>query len=214
MDDQSTIEALRKLDGLSGKAARARSSIGGHSRVGSSSRPSTPAKTTTQWEGIEGGSRSSKRTSMHASLGGKEKAKEGAHRVTSGLALSSTEGSADTDYVVTSGDDAHHGSPGPDKSTKKTGSASARSSFTPKRGSASSGTYASTPTSGSRDSASCSLTRALAFFAAQLLSVVPAHSFIGRRSRSSLLRALECRHLRALGCRHNARLSFKPRVTM
>ncbi|KAI0807072.1 hypothetical protein C8Q74DRAFT_1362620 [Fomes fomentarius] len=157
LDDQTTMEALRKLDGLSGKTARARSSIGGHSRVGSTSRPGTPAKGTTQWEGIEGGNRSSKRTSMHASLSGKEKSKEGAHRVTSGLALSSTEASADTDYVVTSGDDVHRGSPVQDKSTKKTGTASARSSFTPKRGSASSGTYASTPTTSSRDSASLSV---------------------------------------------------------
>ncbi|KAI0747804.1 hypothetical protein C8Q80DRAFT_696201 [Daedaleopsis nitida] len=155
LDDQTTMEALRKLDGLSGKTARARSSIGGHSRVGSSSRPGTPAKGTTQWEGIEsGGSRSSKRSSIHASLSGKDKPKEGAHRVSSSLVQSAPESVADTDYVVTSGEDAHRSSP--DKSTKKAGTASARSSFTPKRGSASSGTYASTPTS-SRDSASLSV---------------------------------------------------------
>ncbi|RDX45433.1 hypothetical protein OH76DRAFT_1486267 [Lentinus brumalis] len=155
LDDQTTMEALRKLDGLSGKSARARSSIGGHSRMGSTSRPGTPAKTTTQWEGVEGGDRrSSKRSSVHASLSGKEKHRDSAHRVSSGLAL---EGPADTDHAVTSGDDVHHGSPLPEKSTKKTGSASARSSFTPKRGSASSGTYASTPTTSSRDSASLSV---------------------------------------------------------
>ncbi|EIW51115.1 uncharacterized protein TRAVEDRAFT_32656, partial [Trametes versicolor FP-101664 SS1] len=142
LDDQTTMEALRKLDGLSSKTARARSSIGGHSRVGSSSRPSTPAKasTTTQWEGIEGG-RSSKRSSMHASLSGKEKSRDSAHRQTIGLGLS-TDGVVDSDYVVTSGDDMQHGSPPPENSTKKTGTASARSSFTPKRGSSSSGTYA------------------------------------------------------------------------
>nr|VWO95124.1 Protein kinase domain-containing protein [Ganoderma boninense] len=160
LDDQTTLEALRKLDGLSGKTARARSSIGGHSRVGSSSRPGTPAKATTQWEGIEsGGNRSSKRTSVHASLSGKDKDKgrEVAHRSISGPIPSTTEGSADTDYVVTSGDDIHHDSPQPDRGTKKTGTTSARSSFTPKRGSASSGTYASTPTTSSRDSASLSV---------------------------------------------------------
>ncbi|KAH9901650.1 hypothetical protein C8Q73DRAFT_253672 [Cubamyces lactineus] len=155
LDDQTTMEALRKLDGLSSKTARARSSIGGHSRVGSSSRPGTPAKAgTTQWEGIEGG-RSSKRSSMHASLSGKDRSKDSAHRQAVGLGLS-TEASVEADLVVTSGDDAQHSSPLPDKSTKKAGTASARSSFTPKRGSASSGTYASTPTTSSRDSASLS----------------------------------------------------------
>ena len=153
LDDQTTMEALRKLDGLSGKSARARSSIGGHSRVGSSSRPGTPAKSTSQWEGIEGGNRSSKRSSVHNSL----RSKDGTHRMSSALVPPSTEGPADIDHVVTSGDDVYQGSPLPDKSTKKTGSASARSSFTPKRGSASSGTYASTPTTSSRDSASLSV---------------------------------------------------------
>ncbi|KAI0637280.1 hypothetical protein C8Q77DRAFT_559238 [Trametes polyzona] len=156
LDDQTTMEALRKLDGLSSKTARARSSIGGHSRVGSSSRPGTPAKTTTttQWEGVEGG-RSSKRSSMHASLSGKEKSRDSAHRQTIGLGLA-TDGVVDSDHVVASGEDVQHGSPVPDKSAKKAGTASARSSFTPKRGSASSGTYASTPTTSSRDSASLS----------------------------------------------------------
>ncbi|KAI0781247.1 hypothetical protein BD413DRAFT_462400 [Trametes elegans] len=156
LDDQSTMEALRKLDGLSSKTARARSSIGGHSRVGSSSRPGTPAKTgTTQWEGIEGG-RSSKRSSMHASLSGKERSKDSAYRQAVGLGLS-TDGAAEpVEHVVTSGDEVQHSSPVPEKSTKKAGTTSARSSFTPKRGSASSGTYASTPTTSSRDSASLS----------------------------------------------------------
>ncbi|KAI8998918.1 hypothetical protein BD414DRAFT_406715 [Trametes punicea] len=154
LDDQTTMEALRKLDGLSSKTARARSSIGGHNRVGSSSRPSTPAKpTTTQWEGVEGG-RSSKRSSMHVSLNGKERSRDSAHRQAVGLGLS-TEVPAEPEHII-SGDDAQHSSPMPDKLTKKAGTASTRSSFTPKRGSASSGTYASTPTTGSRDSASLS----------------------------------------------------------
>ncbi|KAI0362771.1 hypothetical protein OH77DRAFT_1467846 [Trametes cingulata] len=178
LDDQTTMEALRKLDGLSSKTARARSSIGGHSRVGSSSRPGTPAKaTTTQWEGIEGG-RSSKRSSMHASLNGKERSKDSAHRHPVGLGLS-TEGAADTDHVVTSGEEVQHGSPLPDKPTKKTGTASARSSFTPKRGSASSGTYASTPTS-SRDSASLSVATS-----ATSVSAVSGRQSSGKARRNS-----------------------------
>ncbi|KAI0646766.1 hypothetical protein C8Q79DRAFT_1067692 [Trametes meyenii] len=160
LDDQTTMEALRKLDGLSSKTARARSSIGGHSRVGSSSRPSTPAKTTTtQWEGIEGG-RSSKRSSMHASLSGKERSKDSTHRQAVGLGISA-EGPTEAEQAITSGDDVQHSSPLPEKSAKKTGTASARSSFTPKRGSASSGTYASTPTTSSRDSASLSTATSL-----------------------------------------------------
>ncbi|KAI0371800.1 hypothetical protein BV20DRAFT_1016674 [Pilatotrama ljubarskyi] len=178
LDDQTTMEALRKLDGLSSKTARARSSIGGHSRVGSSSRPGTPAKaTTTQWEGIEGG-RSSKRSSIHASLNGKERSKDSAHRHPVGLGLS-TEGSADMDHVVTSGEEAQRGSPLPDKPAKKTGTASARSSFTPKRGSASSGTYASTPTS-SRDSASLSVATS-----ATSVSAVSGRQSSGKARRNS-----------------------------
>ncbi|KAH9857780.1 hypothetical protein C2E23DRAFT_719720 [Lenzites betulinus] len=180
LDDQTTMEALRKLDGLSSKTARARSSIGGHSRVGSSSRPGTPAKgtTTTQWEGIEGG-RSSKRSSMHASLSGKEKSRDSAYRPTVGLGLS-TDGAVDSDIAVASGEEVQHGSPLPDKSTKKTGTASARSSFTPKRGSASSGTYASTPTTSSRDSASLS-----AATSATSVSVASGRQSSGKARRNS-----------------------------
>src|SRR6202034_3425695 len=66
MDDETTAEALRKLDGLSGKGARARASVGSLSRSTSLSRPGTPAKAGTgpQWEGIEGG-KSSRRGSAH-----------------------------------------------------------------------------------------------------------------------------------------------------
>ncbi|OBZ75716.1 Dual specificity protein kinase pom1 [Grifola frondosa] len=159
LDDQATAEALRKLDGLSSRTARARSSIGGHSRMGSSSRPGTPAKnTTTQWEGIDGG-KSVKRSSVHASVGvkDKEKAREGGQRQVLGLGLTTGEPSVEADHQVVNGEDALHGSPVPEKTAKKTGSASARASFTPKRGSASSGTNTSTPTTSSRDSASLSI---------------------------------------------------------
>ncbi|KAJ2959670.1 hypothetical protein NUW54_g14468 [Trametes sanguinea] len=55
LDDQTTMEALRKLDGLSSKTARARSSIGGHSRVvgGRRGRPQQQAlqhACVAQWE--------------------------------------------------------------------------------------------------------------------------------------------------------------------
>ncbi|KAH9946387.1 uncharacterized protein BXZ73DRAFT_36846 [Epithele typhae] len=164
LDDQTTMEALRKLDGLSGKAARARSSIGGHSRVSSSSRPGTPAKASGQWEGIESStSKSGKRTSTHAPSNEGKKSRDSTHRMSSGLGLGlglSVDGSAEVEHVVPDAGDAVLSSPIPEKSipAKKTGSASARSSFTPKRGSASSGTYASTPTTnGSRDSAQLSV---------------------------------------------------------
>ncbi|OSD02767.1 hypothetical protein PYCCODRAFT_302758 [Trametes coccinea BRFM310] len=182
LDDQTTMEALRKLDGLSSKTARARSSIGGHSRVGSSSRPGTPAKaSSTQWEGVEGGGRSSKRSSMHASLSGKERSKDSAHRQPVGLGLS-TDGPMEPEHVVISGDDVQRSSPVQEKSAsaKKTGTASARSSFTPKRGSASSGTYASTPTSGSRDSASLSVATS-----ATSVSAVSGRQSSGKARRNS-----------------------------
>ncbi|CDO74724.1 hypothetical protein BN946_scf184593.g6 [Trametes cinnabarina] len=181
LDDQTTMEALRKLDGLSSKTARARSSVGGHSRVGSSSRPGTPAKaSSSQWEGIEGG-RSSKRSSMHASLSGKERSKDSAHRQPVGLGLS-TDGSMELEHAVVNGEDLQNSSPVPEKfaSAKKTGTASARSSFTPKRGSASSGTYASTPTSGSRDSASLSVTTS-----ATSVSAVSGRQSSGKTRRNS-----------------------------
>ncbi|KAI9569102.1 hypothetical protein HD554DRAFT_2204797 [Boletus coccyginus] len=151
-------EALRKLDGLSGKTARARASVGSLNRV---SRPGTPGSTTgrsgVHWEGVgnEGG-----RVSRRGSSKEKEKKEESRHP-TSGLGISSASGDVVTQDVhearagaITSGDE-HHSSSGPEKPSKKHTSIGARLSFTPKRGSASSTTYTSTPTS-SRDSASLS----------------------------------------------------------
>jgi len=53
MDDEATAEALRKLDGLSGKGARTRASVGVSVGPPSLSRPGTPAKVGKgpQWKG-------------------------------------------------------------------------------------------------------------------------------------------------------------------
>jgi dual specificity tyrosine-phosphorylation-regulated kinase 2/3/4 len=65
MDDSATAEALRKLDGISGRSLRARSSlISVNSK--SSSRPGTPGSQAKsgQWEGIEGTASLKRRSSL------------------------------------------------------------------------------------------------------------------------------------------------------
>lgn len=157
LDDQ-TKEALRKLDGIS-KGVRTRSSVGAHSRVGSLSRPSTPAKTTAQWEGfpISENGKVSKRMSTFASLTGREKARDSTTgQKVIGLGLVDASGEGEFGSSAThSGEEPQHESPVPEKS-KKLNSHSSRLSFTPKRGSTSSTTYTGTPTASSRDSASLS----------------------------------------------------------
>lgn len=160
MDDDAHAEALRKLDGLSGKTARARASVGSLNRA-SVSRPGTPGSTTgrsgVHWEGV--GNESGK-IGRRGSAKEKER-KEEPRQPTSGLGISGSSGDVVTQDVheaqigsIMSGDE-HHSSSGPEKPSKKHTSIGARLSFTPKRGSASSTTYTSTPTS-SRDSASLS----------------------------------------------------------
>lgn len=145
MDDDAHAEALRKLDGLSTKTARARASIGSLNRM---SRPGTPGSTAgrVHWEsGVnESGGKVSRR--------GSSKEKERKEHGTSGSVDAGNDAGDARTPAVTSGDE-HQASSGPDKTPKK--SISARLSFTPKRGSASSTTYTGTPTS-SRDSASLS----------------------------------------------------------
>ncbi|TFK42822.1 hypothetical protein BDQ12DRAFT_662973 [Crucibulum laeve] len=159
MDDEATAEALRKLDGLTGKTARARASVGSFGRPSSSSRPGTPAgKSGSQWEGVSGSeSIKSKRGSgnMRESLSGREK--EHSQRQSIGLGIKSPEVHEASDFSGTafSSDELPQGIVPQEKTPKKTG-ATARLSFTPKRGSTSSTTYASTPTTSSRDSASMS----------------------------------------------------------
>ncbi len=158
MDDLATVEALRKLDGISGRTARARSSVGGHSRVNSTSRPSTPAGTSVQWEGVEN-RRASRTGSTQTPQANKDRGSKGQtipHRQGLGLGLIDPSLEPNHNGNANNGKDELHGSPVPEKPIKKHGSIGQRSSFTPKRSSASSTTYTSTPTTSSRDSASLS----------------------------------------------------------
>ena len=145
-------EALRKLDGLTGKGARARASVGSFGRPSSSSRPGTPAsKSGSQWEGL---STSDSGKSKRASGGGKDNAsikdKMEHGRTVVAPATSDSLGSEEpSGWTAPSSDDQQSQSVVPDTTPKK--SNTARLSFTPKRGSTSSTTYTSTPSS--RDSA-------------------------------------------------------------
>ena len=171
LDDEATEEALRKLDGISGKSARARASVGSFSRSTSMSRPSsisrpgTPAKagSTVQWEGMEG-NKSSRRGSAYARENIANKKDKDLIEVP---AIPANVGLLTGDLLqerepfgtaITSSDDQpsfSHSSI--DRTPKKPGPTSARSSFTTKRGSASSTNYTSTPTTtSSRDSAQLS----------------------------------------------------------
>ncbi|KAK0210456.1 CMGC/DYRK/DYRK2 protein kinase [Desarmillaria ectypa] len=156
MDDEATAEALRKLDGLSGRSARTRTSVGSLGRPLSlsrpGSRPGTPAKTGNQWEGV--GEGKPNRTANTA------KERDLAQRQLLGLGLHPPEDSLlDVEPIGSAISSDEQQPPYPhlvEKTPKKNGTGSARSSFTPKRGSASSTTYGSTPTTSSRDSAQMS----------------------------------------------------------
>ena len=151
MDDEATIDALRKLDGLSSKSAHASSrvSTGGASRTNSLSRPGTPAKpTTAQWEGIDG-KRTSRRISTRVESGSEGKRDSGS----SGRNRTGeypVEGS-ELHMVALTSDDAN----GPVPSEKVTRKTSTRFSYNTKRTSTSSASHTS-PTVSSRDSASLS----------------------------------------------------------
>lgn len=151
LDDEATAEALRKLDGLIGKGARARASVGSFGRPSSSSRPGTPSgKSGSQWEGHS------------TSDSGKSKRGSGNVKESPHVRAEYTRGGpfaanpdvvevADPAVIATSSDEQSNVHV-VDKTPKK--SSGARLSFTPKRGSTSSTTYTSTPSS--RDSASMS----------------------------------------------------------
>ncbi|EIN07636.1 hypothetical protein PUNSTDRAFT_45173 [Punctularia strigosozonata HHB-11173 SS5] len=152
LDDEATAEALRKLDGISGKSARARTSIG--SRPSSSSRPGTPGKMAgVQWEGIgvEGGKANRRKSNgyLRESMPPRPREEQ--------LPAQQQVSSQQQPHMESGGEEMS--SSGPEKSAlKKTGTASARSSFAAKRGSSSStmytGTTTGTGTTGSsRDSA-------------------------------------------------------------
>ncbi|KAG2366772.1 hypothetical protein BDR07DRAFT_1479787 [Suillus spraguei] len=162
LDDDAHADALRKLDGLSMKTARARASVGSFGRPSSMSRPGTPAgapsRSGVHWEGIssDGGGKISRRGSTKD----RERKEELSHRQPIGLGISlSGDNSQEHSEVrgggIISSDEHAYSSSGVEKTPKKPGSMSTRLSFTPKRGSASSTTYTTTPTS-SRDSASMS----------------------------------------------------------
>ncbi|KAF9027122.1 hypothetical protein BDZ89DRAFT_1160940 [Hymenopellis radicata] len=158
LDDEATAEALRKLDGLSGRNARARASVTSLGRPLSLSRPGTPpSKSGGEWEGV--GDRKVNRSSSAA------KEREIAQRQLLGLGIhGANESLLDVEPIGTalsSDDQPTQYSHIPEKVPKKSGTGSARSSFTPKRGSASSTTYTGTPTTSSRDSASMSATTSM-----------------------------------------------------
>ncbi|KAF8197418.1 hypothetical protein BJ912DRAFT_1020757 [Pholiota molesta] len=138
LDDEATAEALRKLDGLTGKGARARASVGSFGRPSSSSRPGTPAgKSSTQWEGVNtSDSGRSKRGSGGLKESPSIKDKGDYTRAGNPPLLAETLDVGDTSVIVTSSDEQSN------KSNPNT-----RLSFTPKRGSTSSTTYTSTPSS-------------------------------------------------------------------
>ncbi|KAJ7470446.1 CMGC/DYRK/DYRK2 protein kinase [Mycena latifolia] len=175
MDDEATAEALRKLDGLSGKSARPRASVASFTRS-TGSRPGTPAKSGTQWEGIgamDPGRRASG-TSRDSSI-----PKE---RPLVGLGLA-TEGAVESSDLIGSAISSDEQPFSPSTASEKTpkkGTASARSSFTPKRGSTSSTTYASTPTTSSRDSATMSVTTT-----ATSISAASSRHSLGKARRNS-----------------------------
>ena len=151
MDDEATVDALRKLDGLSSKSAHASSrvSTGGASRANSLSRPGTPSKsTTTQWEGVDG-KRSSRRISTRVESGSEGKRDSGS----SGRNRTGehpAEG-GEIHVVAMTSDDTN----GPVPSERVVRKTSARLSYNAKRASTSSASHTS-PTTSSRDSVSLS----------------------------------------------------------
>lgn len=168
LDDQATAEALRKLDGLSSKSgARVRLSVGSLR----SSRPGTPAKSGQQWEGVGSDSgKTSRRSSAHirdSTSSTKDKDQTpNANRQGAGLGdLIDTSEQAGS--VFGSSDETQLSSPAQDKPPTKKSSASMRLSYPAKRGSTSSTTYTSTPTTSSRDSGSMSAGTSLTSVSAQ-----------------------------------------------
>ncbi|KAF8652724.1 hypothetical protein AX16_004223 [Volvariella volvacea WC 439] len=164
VDDEATMEALRKLDGLSGKSARARASVGSLGRPSSSSRPGTPGKPH-HWEGIES-VKSPRRVISHSKdLTGSDRDKDSVPKpLLLATALPGEQELDSVNHVATAiSSDEQNTTLLVDKSLRKagTGTPGNRTSFTPKRGSASSATYPSTPTVSSRDSASTSTGTAL-----------------------------------------------------
>ncbi|KAI0290467.1 hypothetical protein BC826DRAFT_1026615 [Russula brevipes] len=172
LDDHATVEALRKLDGLSGKTgARVRSSMGSL-RLASTSRPGTPSKSVQQWEGVGSDSgKTSRRSSMHirdsTSLAKDKDQTPMASRQMTGLG-EFVDISEQAASLFGSSDETQLSSPAQEKPpAKKSSSSGVRTSHTSKRGSVSSTNYTSTPTTSSRDSGSMSAGTSLTSISAQ-----------------------------------------------
>jgi len=140
LNDEAAADVLRKLDGLSGKGARARASVASFGRPSSSSRPATPSKPGNQWDVSASDSAKSKHGNKD---NGKDVTRGGGGHIP-----------VDNSAIATSSDDQLVHIVAQEKTPKK--STGIKLSFTPKRGSTSSTTYTSTPSS--RDSASMSAT--------------------------------------------------------
>ena len=149
LDDEAALEALNKLDGLTGKTARARASVGSFGRASGSSRSVTPAKNNNQWEGIGTEHAKSHKRGSGIGTGSEKEGKESLirHHSVSGFAEVGTNFEGYTNIQV-------QNLLPQEKTPKKV---SVRTSFTPKRGSASS-THTNTPTTSSRESTGTSLT--------------------------------------------------------
>lgn len=130
LDDEATRESLRKLDGLSGKTARARASIGSFHRSSRSSTPAKASSSTQDWEGVEPPSPIKRKSS-----------------------LKDVRPKEDPPIVPLEDIPAVPQDLAQEKTPKRS---SARSSMNGKRTSASSTNYTSTPTTSSRDSTSMS----------------------------------------------------------
>jgi dual specificity tyrosine-phosphorylation-regulated kinase 2/3/4 len=149
LDDEATAKALRKLDGLTSKTARARASVGSFSRPASLSRPATPpGKDSGQWEGmgpienakvVRRSSTNARRLASHKEGDSRDHAHVKDH------GLSSKDCSVDdSDVVIGSGSSDDQRAPSVvDKTHGKVAIASAFLSFAPKQGSGSSTTISS-----------------------------------------------------------------------
>lgn len=161
LDDQETMEALRKLDGISGKTVHARASM---SFGKSNSRPGTPGRGAagSQWEGIESKdkikrqSSSSTRVADEARRSSAGSGKDRDHDTYKDVPVDIQE--IPTRPVGNADELSLHAIPSMNSGRpvrppgSKDGPPNGRASLIAKRGSASSTTFTGTPTTSSRDS--------------------------------------------------------------
>ncbi|KAI5124025.1 hypothetical protein M0805_003856 [Coniferiporia weirii] len=154
LDDDTTAEALRKLDGIAGKGPRTRGSVGPASRSSNHSRPSTPgAPRGHRSEGNDAGNLVLERAKvqLHPESDTTSDKEAPLHEASPAGHLKPNMKAP----VLTDTDNQHITNGTQEGEYKKT-SYSTRLSFTPKRSSASSTNYTGTPTSSSRESANLS----------------------------------------------------------